>query len=86
MRHQVGECTRGQSPCAHEQSHCEEIESLAADTQVRLANAIEEAANKPATQNNHFEYVDKKETNIGTNYGPNIENNGSLTLPNKDDK
>ena len=69
-----------------EQSHCEEIESLAADTQVRLANAIEEAANKPTTQNNHFEYVDKKETNIDKNYGPNIENNGSLTLPNKDDK
>ena len=43
----------------YEQSHCEEIESLAAceeieslaaDTQVRLANAIEKAANKPATQ------------------------------------
>jgi hypothetical protein len=65
----------------YEQSHCEEIESLAADTQVRLANAIEEAANKPATQNNHFEYVDKKETNIDKNYGPNIENNGTLRLP-----
>lgn len=42
----------------YEQSHCEEIESLAADTQVRLANAIEEAANKPATQNI---YGDKNE-------------------------
>ena len=31
--------------------------------------------------------VDKKETNIDKNYGPNIENNGgTLTLPNKDDK
>jgi hypothetical protein len=42
----------------YEQSHCEEIESLAADTQVRLANAIEKAANKPATQNI---YGDKNE-------------------------
>ena len=42
----------------YEQSHCEEIESLAADTQVRLANAIEKAANKPATQ--HI-YGDKNE-------------------------
>ncbi len=42
----------------YEQSHCEEIESLAADSQVRLANAIEKAANKPATQ--HI-YGDKNE-------------------------
>ena len=65
----------------YEQSHCKEIEALAADTQLRLANAIEKSANKPATQNNHFEYVDKKETNIDKNYGPNIENNGTLRLP-----
>ena len=65
----------------YEQSHCEEIEALAEDTQLRLANAIEKSANKPATQNNHFEYVEKKETNIDKNYGPNIENNGTLRLP-----
>ena len=46
----------------YEQSHCEEIESLAADTQVRLANAIENAANKPATQNI---YGDKNEFQDG---------------------
>ena len=28
----------------------------------------------------------KKETNIDKNYGPNIENNGTLSLPDKDDK
>ena len=35
---------------------------------------------------NTLELVQKKETNIGTNYGPNIENNGTLNLPDKDDK
>ena len=34
----------------YEQSHCEEIESLAEDTQVRLANAIEKAANKKTNE------------------------------------
>ncbi len=71
----------------YEQSHCEEIEALAADTQVSLANAIEKAVSKPATQHIlNLELVQKKETNIDKNYGPNIENNGSLSLPNKDDK
>ena len=52
-----------------------------------LNETIKKAANKPTTQNNYtLELVGKKETNIGTNYGPNIENNGTLSLPNKDDK
>lgn len=36
--------------------------------------------------NLHLELFSNKDTNIDKNYGPNIENNGSLTLPNKDDK
>ena len=37
---------------------------------------------EPRTQiNNTFELVGKKETNIDKNYGPNIENNGTLSLP-----
>jgi hypothetical protein len=49
---------------------------------------LKRVANKPRTQiNTTIELVQKKETNIGTNYGPNIEHNGgTLTLPNKDDK
>ena len=35
----------------YELAHCEEIEALAEDTQLRLANAIEKAASKPTTQN-----------------------------------
>lgn len=66
----------------YEQSHPQELEALAEDTQAKLAEAIEKAANKPTTQvSNTLELVGKKETNIGTNYGPNIENNGSLSLP-----
>ena len=63
----------------YEQSHPQEIESLAEDTQVKLANAIEKAVDKPSQIT--FELVQKKETNIDTNYGPNIENNGTLSLP-----
>ena len=71
----------------YELAHCDEIEALAEDTQLRLANAIEKSAGKPATQNIHLELVDKKETNIDKNYGANIENNGgTLTLPDKEDK
>ena len=52
-----------------------------------LTEKMEKVANKPMTQNIHLELVNKKGTNIGTNYGPNIEHNGgTLTLPNKDDK
>lgn len=35
----------------YELAHCEEIEALAEDTQLRLANAIEKAASKPTAQN-----------------------------------
>ena len=35
----------------YELAHCDEIEALAEDTQLRLANAIEKAAIKPTTQN-----------------------------------
>lgn len=46
------------------------------------ADALKNIAHKPTTQiNNTIELVGKKETKIGTNYGPNIENNGSLSLP-----
>ena len=47
-----------------------------------LNETLKKAANKPTTQNNYtLELVGKKETNIDKNYGPNIENNGSLSLP-----
>ena len=50
--------------------------------QDKLADAVEKAANRPTTQiHNTLELVQKKETNIDKNYGPNIENNGSLSLP-----
>lgn len=52
-----------------------------------LNETLKKAANKPTTQTNFtLELVQKKETNIDKNYGPNIENKGSLSLPNKDDK
>ena len=49
-----------------------------------LTEAIMKAASKPMTQTNlTLELVGKKETNIDSNYGPNIEHNGgTLTLPN----
>ena len=34
----------------YEQSHPQELESLAEDTQAKLANAIEKAANKPTNE------------------------------------
>ena len=47
-----------------------------------LNETLKKAANNPTTQNNYtLELVGKKETNIDKNYGPNIENNGSLSLP-----
>ena len=42
----------------YEQSHPQELESLAEDTQAKLANAVEKAANKPTIQNI---YGDKNE-------------------------
>ena len=44
----------------YEQNHPQEIDSLAEDTQAKLANAIEKAANKPTTQNI---YGDKNDFN-----------------------
>lgn len=45
-------------------------------------DACIEGKNKPTTQNIHWELVNKKETNIDKNYGPNIEHNGGmLSLP-----
>ena len=55
------------------------------EQQKDLADAMKKVAEKPKV-NLHLELVNKKETNIDKNYGPNIENNGMLTLPNKDDK
>jgi len=45
----------------YEQSHPQEIDSLAEDTQAKLANAIEMAANKPTTQNIYGDKNDFKE-------------------------
>lgn len=43
---------------------------------------LKKIAEQPRTQNNYtLELVGKKKTSIGTNYGPNIENNGTLSLP-----
>ena len=44
---------------------------------------LKKIAEQPRTQiNNTIELVGKKETNIDTNYGPNIEHNGgTLSLP-----
>ena len=51
--------------------------------QDKMIEEVEKAANKPTTQNiMNLELVNKKETNIDKNYGPNIEQNGgTLTLP-----
>jgi hypothetical protein len=57
------------------------------DRQEKMDEAVKKSLEEPRTQNVlNLELVQKKETNIDKNYGPNIENNGSLTLPNKDDK
>lgn len=43
---------------------------------------LKKIAEQPRTQNNYtLELVQKKEMNIDKNYGPNIENNGALSLP-----
>lgn len=57
--------------------------------QDKMIEEVKKVVNKPATQNNyHLELVNKKETNIDRNYGPNIDNHdgGVLGLPNKDKK
>ena len=55
--------------------------------QDKMIETVKEAANKPTTQNFlNLELVNKKETNIDKNYGPNIDNHdgGVLGLPDKD--
>ena len=51
--------------------------------QDKVIDSMEKAANKPTTQNIlNLELINKKETNIDKNYGPNIEHNGgTLTMP-----
>ena len=48
-----------------------------------MDEAVKKSLEEPRTQiYKTFEFVEKKETNIDTNYGPNIEHNGgTLTLP-----
>ena len=51
-----------------------------------LTDVVKKSLEEPRTQiNNTLELVNKKETNIDKNYGPNIEHNGgTLSLPSKD--
>ena len=54
--------------------------------QDKVLESIQKVANKPATQNIlNLELVQKKETNIDKNFGPNIDNHdgGVLALPEK---
>jgi hypothetical protein len=52
------------------------------DRQEKMDEVVKKSLEEPRTQNVlNLELVQKKETNIGTNYGPNIENNGTLSLP-----
>ena len=56
------------------------------DRQEQMDEAVKKSLEEPRTQiNNTLELVNKKETNIDKNYGPNIEHNGgTLALPDKD--
>ena len=58
------------------------------EKQDKMIDSVERSLEEPRTQNNYtLELVEKKETNIDTNYGPNIEHNGgTLTLPDKKDE
>ena len=59
------------------------------ERQDKMIEGMEKAANKPTTQNIlNLELVNKKETNIDNNYGPNIDNHdgGILGLPDHDIK
>ena len=50
--------------------------------QEKMDEAVKKSLEEPRTQTNlTFEVFQKKETNIDKNYGPNIENNGMLSLP-----
>ena len=53
------------------------------EQQKDLTEAMMRMANRPTSQNIvNLELVNKKETNIGTNYGPNIEHHGgTISLP-----
>ena len=55
------------------------------EQQKELTEAVKKSLEEPRTQiNNTIELVQKKETNIDKNFGPNIEHNGgTLTLPDK---
>jgi hypothetical protein len=48
-----------------------------------MDEAVKKSLKEPTTQNIlNLELVNKKETNIDKNYGPNIEHNGgTLTMP-----
>lgn len=51
-----------------------------------LTGVVKKSLEEPRTQNNfNIEMVEKKETIIDKNYGPNIENNGTLSLPKSDE-
>ena len=53
------------------------------DRQEQMDEAVKKSLKEPTTQNIlNLELVNKKETNIDKNYGPNIEHNGgTLTMP-----
>ena len=52
------------------------------DRRNKMDEAVKKSLERPTTQNSYtLELVQKKETNIDKNYGPNIENNGTLSLP-----
>lgn len=55
------------------------------DAEAGLAAWIEGSESKPSISIGKME-IRQGGTNIGTNYGPNIENNGTLSLPDKDGK
>ena len=69
------------APQIQEQILSKQEEQL--NKQDKMIEEVEKAANKPSTQNVfNLELVQKKETNIDKNYGPNIEHNGgTLSLP-----
>jgi hypothetical protein len=56
------------------------------DRQEQMDEAVKKSLKEPTTQNIlNLELVNKKETNIDKNFGPNIEHNGgTLALPDKD--
>jgi hypothetical protein len=60
-----------------------ELQERQEQKQDKVLDSMEKAANKPTTQNIlNLELINKKETNIDKNYGPNIEHNGgTLALP-----